>query len=520
MPPRKRPTVDPEQQAIQQQQALLTLYQRDPTFWRERLIVDGPEGPIEWGKLLCPVQKADFAALDPALKYAARVIEYDDQGNQLPLQKPPYQRFWIQRSRGYSKSTDIASCIIWLIAFATRKIEGIIAAEDQEQAEFVREQMIELMQYNEWLNHFVKLQKHELINKHNGSVAAFKTSDAKSSFGAKPHFTLATEFTHWSKQDFWTAVFSSAAKTFDKGGLLLIDCNAGTGSGWQYRMREEARESPLWYYHAPPGYAPWYSEQTIQEQAAGLTIQEFLRLWKNEWQASDGEYVSLTEADACIDPELKELEEAPMPGCYVAVVDYAEKGDLTAAIVGHLYDGKIIVDRLDTLHPKLMDDGIVKVQWVEQWMRKVQEKFGGEFGSVQFVCDPHQLVGTIQILEAEGFNIERFEFAGGRGNFEASHVLRKMILHKAVNWYPGCGQIKDSAGRVWTPGGSRDDLSTELAALLYKKIGNRYRFTHARDAHDDRAFVLSVLCDFIVKNSTEVADWEHVLPAREGRFGL
>lgn len=508
----RKPRIDPEEQ----QAALLELFRREPSIWRNNLLVDGPSGTCKWGDILCPVQKQDFAALDPALKFTGRIKEWD--GAQWVLSpKPEYQRFWIQRSRGYSKSTDIASCILWLIAFAQRKIEGVIAAEDQEQAEFVRDQMQELLQYNEWMREILELKKHALTNKITHSEARFITSDAKSSFGAKPHFTLATEFTHWSNEKFWSAVFSSAAKTFDKGGLLILDCNAGEGSGWQYKVKQHAQTQEEWYHHAPPGHAPWYSEGTIQEQAGGLSLQEYRRLWWNEWQASDGEFVSLEEADACVDLSLSARSEGQTGFLYVAALDYAEKEDPTAAVVGHLYDGHVIVDRMDSLDPKMQSEGIVRIDWVEQWMRNVQAQFGNK-GAVQFIVDPWQLIGTIQTLESEGFDIERFEFSGGRGNYEISDILRKLILHKRVRWYDGCGQLTDKDGRLCSQG-QRNDLSTELACLIRKKQSGtrRWRFDHIKGQHDDRAFVLGLLCHYIVNNSVEQVDWGNVIPSKNGK---
>jgi hypothetical protein len=493
----------------QQQAAFEEMCRRDPMFFRNNLIVDGPNGPDKFGKFMSPLQRKNFAALDPALKHLTGI------GPQ-----PQIQRFWDQRSRGYSKTTDQATNVLYALTFCPKKLDAVVAAEDRDQALLIREQMLKVLQYNDWLYKYIDVQRNRIKNKTTDATLNSLSRDTASSFGLTPELVIADEFTHWTQEDFWSSVFSSFNKTAARGGTLIVACNAGWGTDWKWKVRELARTSPLWHYSAPSGWAPWYRDIDIDEQRAGLTASEFGRLWMNEWQASSGEFVTLEEADACVNPMLVKLNKTPVDGhSFVASLDYAEKKDRCVGVVSDLYDGVIRIHRMDVIDPEQMPDKRVKASWVYEWMKTVQQAFGGTNGNVTFILDPYQTLHFIQQLETE-MDIERFEFASGNGNYEMSVILRLLITNRKVQWYPGCGQILDEHGRIWQEEKGRDDLASELAKLVTKRIGTgkRWRFDHVSGEHDDRAFALGAVCRHIVLNSGGVDEWFVNQPTLPGVF--
>lgn len=279
----------------------------------------------------------------------------------------------------------------------------------------------------------------------------------------------------------WFSLVSSAAKRPDC--VLTVLTNAGVGRGWQWQVRESARNSPAWYFSSLDGsQAPWIQPGWLEEQQAFLPRPVYMRLWENVWQHSDGEFVTLAEAQACRDDSLA-LRSHGQPGVhYIAAVDYAEKHDYTVGVVVHRDGNRVVVDRMDVVVPR--HDAPVKVAWVEDWIRRVD----AGFHSVTFVIDEYQLVGTIQKLE-HAYDLRRFEFGAGRGNHALTLMLRKLITHREVAWYPGCGRIGQST--------QRDDLETELASLILKQTAfGRLRIQHRQDGfhHDDRAFALGSAC--------------------------
>lgn len=497
--------------------AFVELCSRDPMFFFKNTIIAGPKGECKLGDVWADFQKRDFKAFTPALEYLAGISD----------KKPKHQRFFIQRSRGSSKTSDIALVVLWLLLFSKKALQGYCVAEDKAQAGLIRQQMIQILQYNNWIEDILDIKKVEVENKHTRSIMKIESSDEMSSFGWTPDFMICDEFSHWTKEGFWASVASSFAKRVGAGGILIVACNAGAGHDWKYQVKQAAMDNPLWYHDAPHSYAPWYSEKDIKEQRDILPKAEFKRLWENEWAASIGEFVTVEEADRCIDPNLVRVDSTQCDGwVYVASIDYAEKNDRTVGCVTHFFgedqdNATIYVDCMDVLDPESYD-GSIRLEYVEQWIRNVQNDFGGSKGQVYFVVDQYQLLYLIQKLGGEGFNIEPFDFGAGVGNWEMSLILRQLILHQKVKWYEGCGTIYNPDGTPFKPEDGRDDLSTELGNLTVKKMynGSKWRIDHTDNAHDDRAIALGMCCRFIVQNSGGFGDWKITEPLREGKFNL
>jgi hypothetical protein len=297
---------------------------------------------------------------------------------------------------------------------------------------------------------------------------------------------ICDELCHWEKPEMWFSLLSSAAKKPEC--VLVVLTNAGVGRGWQWEAREAARTSERWYFSSLEGpQAPWINEEMLLEQKLLLPAPVYARLWENRWQHSDGEFVTLAEAEACRDESLR-IQERGEPGRqYVAAIDYAEKHDYTVGVVVHREGERIVVDRMDVVVPR--PEAPVKVQWVEEWMRRIATAFQ----RVTFVLDEYQLLGTVQKLQA-ALDVRRFEFRSGRGNHELALALRKLILHRELAWCGGCGQLEDADGR--------DDLETELSSLLLKQSASgRCRIDHRTDGghHDDRSFALGAACLQLVR---------------------
>lgn len=479
------------------------LYRRSPMHFIKALNAEGPNGVEKFGNFVAQFQIDDFNAMTPAMMYLAGVSSV----------KPDVQRFWRQRSRGSSKTTDIAMIALWLLWACDRKIEGLCGADDREQASLIKNQMLKIVQYNSWLYEDIEFQNKIIVSTRTGSTLSLISRDVSSSYGLTPDFVIADEFTHIQQQAFWSSLYSSFNKRAHAGGILIIGCNAGVGVGWHYKVREMARSSKAWHFSAPAGYAPWYREEDIEEQRLGLPDSEFRRLWLNEWQASPGDYVTRDECLACIDPNLKIQVGTKFDGFqYIAALDYAEKNDRTVGVVTHLENGIIYVDRMDTIDPKLFSNRTTPVTWCKEWVLRVNERFGGANGSVVFVVDPHQLLWLIQELQST-VTIEPFKYQSGVANTEIALLLRTSIINKKVKWYPGCGEIIKADGTIMNPEMGEDNLITELTKLIIKNQDtNKLRFDHLAGEHDDRAFALGAAVRYIVTNSNLKQEMYEITP--------
>ena len=416
-------------------------------------------------------------------------------------------RAYIERPRGHSKTTDMALQVAWILQYASQTVRGIAAAADQDQARLIHAAIGDLVRRNERLCPDLDVQQNRIVHRVTKSQLEIISSDVGSSWGQLPDFVICDELCHWQKADLWYSLCSSAAK--QPHCVLAVLTNAGVGTGWQWSVREAARSSPEWHFSSLAGsQAPWITDAALAEQRRLLPPAVYARLWDNVWQHSDGEFVTLAEAEACRDLE-RILQARGVPGRrYFAAVDYAEKHDRTVGVVVHREGERIVVDRMDVAAPQ--PHRPVFVSWVEEWIGEI----AANFGCVRFVLDEYQLLGVIQRLSM-WHEVEKFDFAGTKGHHSLAMALRNLIVHRGVTWYPGCGQLPDSS--------SRDDLETELASLVLRNVtGGRMRIDHRREAgsHDDRAFALGAACLAALQESGGPDTLAITPPTADGGFAL
>lgn len=455
-------------------------------------------------------QEADFAALDTAWRSVAGVplpsqasASQASASQASPLQPESdsptsLRRAWIERPRGHAKTGDMAVQIAWALLFARRSLRGIAAAADREQAGLVADAVRTLCQANPSLCARLRFRQNVIDNPSNGARLDLISSDVASSFGLTPDFIICDELCHWQNEGLWHSLASAAAKK--PHCLLAVLTNAGSGRGWQWKVRETARLRPDWHFSTLDGcQAPWIRADDLAEQRALLPPSVFDRLWNNRWQDAAGDFVTAAEVAACRDAVLH-LQSRGRPGVrYFAAIDYAEKHDLTAAIVLHRETDRLVVDRLDVAVPT--SDRPVLVAWVEDWIAKT----AAAFGDVTFVADEYQLLGMLQSLERR-YRILRFPFAAGKGNHELALLLRRLVVHRQIAWYAGCGARSDDPA---------DDLERELASLVVRESSQgMLRFDHPPGGHDDRAFVLAAATWLALNSPTNPTRWSVTPPHR------
>jgi len=441
-----------------------------PEVFRHLLRLPGSDSQ-RLSQVIQPWQLQDLRALDAG---------WQDLAGTVPNRPGAIRRAYLERPRGHSKTSDMAMQISWILLAARQPVNGLAAAADREQANFLHDSMVRLAKANGPLFDTLQFMQHRVRNSQTGSRLDVISSDVSGSYGALPDFIVCDELSHWPRPELWHSLISSAAKK--PRCVLTILTNAGVGRGWQWDVREHARTDPRWYFSSLQGpQAPWISPDWLEEQQALLPQPVYERLWLNLWQHAEGNFLTLGEAEACRS-EILSAQLAGQPQFhYVAAIDYAEKHDYTVGCVCHREGQTVIVDRMDVVQPR--PGCPTRIEWVENWIRDIAARFP----RVQFIVDEFQLVGTIQKLESR-YPIQRFRFAGGEGNHRLAVMLRQLIVHQQVQWYPECGAVA---------GPHRNDLETELASLILKQSSSgRLRIDHRADGlhHDDRAFTLGVAC--------------------------
>lgn len=443
----------------------------------------------------CRWQTADFVALDASWEAVVTgggvgvggVIREGDS-------RSVVRRAWLERPRGHSKTSDMAVMVAWALVAGDTPITGLAAAVDRDQAGLLRRAVGRLVDANRGRLGELKVTEKGVRNQVTGSEMLVISSDAASSYGELVDFVLCDELCHWAKPDLWHSLLSTAAKRAHC--LLVVLTNAGVGTGWQWQARELSRTSAAWHFSSLSGsQAPWITADVLDEQKRMLPEPVYRRLWLNEWQQSDGEFVTLAEAEDCRSDILKEVSSGTIGTQYVAAIDYGEKRDYTTAVVAHHDGQRIVIDRLDVAVPS--SSRPVPTRWVEDWIERQSAAFLG----LRIWVDEYQLVGLIQKFETR-LPISRFAFGSGRGNHQLAVTLRQAIVNRTIAWPAGCGAIERGDGQ-------RDDLETELASLILRQsAGGRIRFDHAPSQHDDRAFVVAVACLKLIEQPTD--EWMEI----------
>ncbi|HQU46090.1 MAG TPA: terminase large subunit [Pirellulales bacterium] len=240
-------------------------------------MIDADGGPRRFGECLDPWQRDDFAALDPGWK---RVC-----GQNAPEGR---QRAYLERSRGHSKTADLAVMATWALFASKRRLSGIAASGDREQAGYLRNAIDKLVSVNPWLRKYLEVQRDRVVNLHTGSELAIIASDAATSYGLTPDFVLIDEVTHWATRDLWDSLISAAAKR--ARCLVCVIANAGWHDSWQWGTREAIRTDPDWYFSRLDGpVASWIKAKHLAEQQRLLPALVYDRLWLNRWAPGAGD---------------------------------------------------------------------------------------------------------------------------------------------------------------------------------------------------------------------------------------
>lgn len=292
-----------------------------PEAFRSALLIPAGTGNRRLADAVADFQYRDFAALDPAFKAMA-------------ASKPPpaHSRFWIERTKGASKDTDLAIMLLWLLVSANRPLTCQVGAADQNQADELRKAARDIVRLNTWLDGGIEIQASAILGRHTYSRADILTADASGSHGARPHLVILNELTHISNREFAETLMDNASKV--PGGVVVIATNAGHTGTWQEQWRDNARQGVRWYFSAYTKPAPWLDEREQAEARRRNSINRYARLWLGQWVGETG--AAFTEQEIKDATSLDRPIKTPERGWrYVAGLDLGLKRDHTAlAVVG------------------------------------------------------------------------------------------------------------------------------------------------------------------------------------------
>jgi phage terminase large subunit-like protein len=296
--------------------------QSDPAAFRRALLIDTDLGPRPLGECVNDWQAADFAALDPGWRRAVQGARVDAR----------YQRGWLERPRGHAKSSDLGIMATWALFASRRRLSGVGAAGDQDQARLLRDAIGKLLHFNPWLASVLEVQAYRVLNTRTESVLEIISHDAPTSYGLTPDFIIADEVTHWRKKDLWESLISAAAKR--STCMFVVITNAGLKDDWQWKIREAIRTAPAWYFSALGApVATWITPDRLAEQQRLLPGVAYQRLWLNEWTSGGGDALTEEDIKAAFFADLRPQPSA-VPGYeYVGGLDLGVSRDASAICI-------------------------------------------------------------------------------------------------------------------------------------------------------------------------------------------
>lgn len=424
-----------------------------------RIDVDGTQRRLS--EVIEPWQEADFAKLDSGLLavIGAKVVN-------------PTLRFWGERARGHSKSSDLAIAVTYLMFASTKPLSGILAACDAEQAAIVKESVSRLIAANPWLKDFVTVQATSIVNEHTGSVCKVISGDAPSSYGALPSFVIYDELAHTAKRDLFDSLLSASAKK--ERCLFAVITNAGFQDSWVWTIREAIRNDPAWYFSRLDGpTAKWITPDRLAEQRRLLPDIAYRRLWLNVWSGGSGDALHPDDLTAAL------TQAEPMRGdelgyAFVAGLDIGISHDASALVtlgvhVGHtetiaapkaklsgtlaaLVDaGLMDVKRREAQRVHHPGTGRVRLAAVEIWQPRDGNRvdlteveaaivaINERFGLSCVACDPWQSELMVQRLQRRGLPVYLLQQTGINLQAQASAVLDG-FRERIIDLYP-CDQL-------------------------------------------------------------------------------
>ena len=464
--------------------------QTDPKAFRNALLIDTDSGPRPFKDTIEPWQSADFSALDEGWLRAV-------QGSK---KEAEWSRGWLERSRGHSKSLDLGISAAWALFASRRRLSGIAAAGDKDQARLLRDAIGKIVFVNPWLADLLEVQNDRVVNKATGSSLDIIASDAPTSYGLTPDFIVIDELTHWAKRDLWDSLISSAAKR--STCMLVIITNAGVTDSWQWELREAVRADKGWFFSRLNGpKARWITADRLAEQERLLPGVAYRRLWLNEWSSGGGDALREDDINRAFVEGLKPQVQAEPGFEYVAGLDLGVSRDSSALCVLGIRRGREGHGRIRLAFTRLWRPSKVrKVDLVE--VEKAIRDAHDRFDIRQLSFDPWEARHLASTLQAGsvGTLAKQVDPAG----LNMSRARPKRIKLPLVEVPPTGANLQRMASTVIeTFNDSRvelfeePDLKRDLLRLRVEERSSGFRLTSPRDetGHGDSAsaFALALL---------------------------
>lgn len=322
---------------------------------------------------------------------------------------PKYRLLYMGLPKKSGKTELLAGeALVQLLLSPRATEENYILAGDREQAAYVLKKVKDFIARNSNFIDLFTVYKNEIIVSSTGAMIQVMSSDAKSKQGRNPDFYIFDEFWNQPDRDLWDTMFlGQSAKPYSQG-IVITNTGYDTKSIC-YEVRNLCKDdnSKNFYFFEPTGALldsldmPWITPQWLEIERKSVPIKVFKRFRRNEWVTEGENPFMPDEGWNCFKTYLLEKDVCNKNTHYIGV-DLGLKKDAAALVVLHREGTKLVVDKMKRWLGS--SEVPVSISEIEEYMTNCLKNYS----DCTIICDPWQLMGTIQRFRAGGVTIIEF----------------------------------------------------------------------------------------------------------------
>ncbi len=335
------------------------------------------------------------------IKYLYAPIDLRDENG-----FPQYRLLYTGLPKKFGKTAIMAGeAIVQLLLSPRPTEENYILAGDKDQASYVLKKVKDFIERNPNFIDLFLVQKNEIIVESTGAMIQVLTSEAKTKQGRNPDFFIFDEFWNQENRDLWDTMFlGMAAKPYSQG---IIITNAGFDKKticWEVHELCKSEEFKNFYFFEPTGDlldsldTPWISQQWLDIERRSTPLKVFNRFRRNLWVEEGENPFMPDEGWECFKPYLLQKTMCLKQPHYVGI-DLGLKKDSASLTVLHGESKKLEVDLFKRWVGS--SENPVRISEIEFELIQILRNFNG----CVLVCDPWQMMGTIQRFRASGVEV-------------------------------------------------------------------------------------------------------------------
>jgi phage terminase large subunit-like protein len=411
-----------------------------------------------WAECATPLQLAD-----------ARAVLSRDAGSA--------RRHWLSRSKGYSKTTDVAATSLAVLLAQLRPgSEAYAAATDGDQAGLLFRAIRGFVTRTPGLESEVLVESRRVVAPKRGTELVILPADSAGSHGLRPSWLVVDEVCNWSEDErhrsFLESLLAGLPKVADSRAVIMS--TAGSPGHMAEKYFDLAGRSTGWRLSHVEGPSPWWTSADVESQRRTLMPSSFEGWIMNRWTAGADDRLAnweqLRRAAVLDGPQLRVIGHRYYVGAdlglshdrsCLAVVHSELAGD------GSVRSRRFFLDRMMVWSGRADDK--VDLERVEEALLGIH----GHYDRPEVRLDPWQGEFLAQRLRKRGVNVELRPY---------SQELFDKIATKLGELFRN--------DLIALPNDA--DLLDELATVkVVEKSPGRYRVdTRTRQQHDDRAMAL------------------------------